>query len=198
MSKAGRKKTYYNDAEGKRRVRLEDVEKGVVLFDMPLGEPELPTEASEMPRWAKMALATRVLEGLTLEQTAKRFKKSFSSVSKYSSSPAGRKWQADIKAHADDPEAVASTLLRGSIIGVTQGYIWAYEQGKAAGDYNFVAQSSRDILDRFGVRKNTPLSEKNGKIIINLGGVSLEAPKVSVDFKEILPSEIVDDEDSDE
>lgn len=154
-------------------------------------DTELPRQ---LPQWVRHALANKILFGLTYEQTAKRSGKSTSAVQKYGMSPAGQEWMRLIEEQADDPVAVAQSMMQASVIGVSQSYLKAVRAAEAAEDYNAVAAMSRDILDRFGVRKNSPLGGKGNTLTINLGSFTLEAPLVETSYREIMPAEIVDDE----
>lgn len=189
-------KHYHTGEDGLRRMTMTNQVTGESRVWVMRRERHEPAQvATELPRWVKLALADKVIFAWTIEQAAKKYGKSMSSLSKYHSSPAGRKWMEDIRKCGDDPQQVATALLQASVIGVTKNYLWALDTAKDSEDYREVAAMSRDILDRFGMRKDRKLEEKGGSVVINLGGISLEAPRVEVDFREIMPAEIVADDE---
>ena len=105
-------------------------------------------EISEIPQWAKIALALHHVGGLTQEESAKRFKKARGTLFSYNASPAGKKWKANLLEIAGDPREVARLILRSSISGVAFQYLAAYEGAIEMGDYAEVGRMSRDLLDR--------------------------------------------------
>lgn len=120
----------------------------------PGGERE---EVVDLPRWAKLALARTVIYGETYEEAASNFKLpngrqySRSSLEKYGSSPAGRKWKEAVAATTDDPVEMSKALVRASALGVTFDMMWALEQARAANDYKEVGIIGHRLLDRAAV-----------------------------------------------
>lgn len=159
-------------------------------------KPSERVNASDLPQWVKLALADCVMYDLTFAQAAKRYKRKPGTLYAFTKTPAAKSWLTEIRKHVNDPEAMAQAILRGAIVGVTKGYLWAYDAAKAAEDYQQVAAMSKDMFDRFGVRKGGATPSKDGtKVVINLGSITLTPPMVETTFRENLPAEIVDDVD---
>lgn len=136
-------------------------------------------DPADLPRWAKMALVEHVMLGENLETAAKHRGKSRSQLQKYSSSPAGKKWKAEITKIADDPVKLAEMMIRSSIHSVTAEYLAALDTAIQAGDYKEVGVMSRDMLDRMGVtKKKDDVREQKTAIVINLQTTSLDVPTI--------------------
>lgn len=132
---------------------------------------------SDLPKWAKLAMARTIIYDETYKEAAAHYDKSTSSLEKLASSPAGKKWRAQLSTLADDPVFIAEALIRSNAAGVTFDAFWALEAAKGAQDYKEAGVIARDLMDRIPElrRQQTATSRGAPQIVINMGGdVSLE------------------------
>jgi hypothetical protein len=140
-------------------------------------KPHAKVETSELPKWAKLALARCILYDETHEEAAKYHGKAKNTLDQYACSPAGKKWRAHLEEIADDPVRIAEAMIRASATGVVFDVFWALETAKQARDFAEVGVITRDLMNRIPeLRAQSQPSNANTptQIVINLGGGSLE------------------------
>ena len=151
-------------------------------------------EISEIPQWAKIALALHHVGGLSQEEAGKRFKKSRSSVQDYNTSPAGKKWKASLLEIAGDPKEVARLILRSSISGVAFQYLAAFESAIEMGDYAEVGRMSRDLLDREDIIGKSKSKQPGSQPTINITLWGSSEPVVLEAEAELLEVEVIEED----
>jgi hypothetical protein len=146
---------------------------------------------SDLPKWARLALARCVLYEETIKEAAAHFGKGKSILEKYSASPGGKLWRAKLSELAADPVFIAEALIRSNAVGVTFDAFWALEAAKAAEDYKEVGVISRDLMDRIPeIRKSQAEGARAApQIVIQLGGASLEPLAVETEHTRSVEAE---------
>lgn len=158
-------------------------------------------EVSDLPRWARLAIAEFVNVGGTYADIAQKYGKSKSALAQYSASPAGLKWRAQLAEVADSPEKVSMAMMRASAAAVTMDYLMALEMAVESGDYKEIGVISRDLLDRLGMKREQKANKQAApSLTINLNGASLalDMPTVESTAIEVLDAELIDEDGEDE
>jgi hypothetical protein len=162
------------------------------------------TQPSDVPRWVKMAFTKIEVLGLTYKEAAKEFNRAGPTLEKYARAPIIREWREQLREFANDPVAMGTAVIRGSVLEAALDQIWAIETAKASKDYKEVRLGTKDILATHNVLKPASSSQRaDGKLTIsvNLGGAvpSLEPPRATAEVeytevvKEVEDYEIIDD-----
>lgn len=162
------------------------------------------TSPSDVPRWVKMAFTKIEVLGHTYKEAAKEFGRTGRTLEKYARAPIIREWRDQLREFANDPVAMGTAVIRGSVLEAALDQIWAIETAKASNDYKEVRLGTKDILATHNVIKPASSSARaDGKLTIsvNLGGAlaSLEPPQATaeVEYSEVITDtadyEIMDD-----
>lgn len=153
-------------------------------------EKHAKKEIKELPRWVKVALTQYETEDITLKEAAARFGKSSSTLEKYASSPAGKKWRAAVEGIADDPEKLTEFAIRSTVMGVALDNLLAMQMALESGDFKEYGIMARDWLDRAGITKKQSGGSGGAQVLVIKMGqdASLEAPLVESSY-EALPGE---------
>jgi hypothetical protein len=149
-------------------------------------------EITDLPHPVRIAMARKWIEGLTWEEIAKQSGRSQKALEAWAKSPAARKWRAALTEDLDDPTKIAELVIRSSLVGVTLGYMAAYDLAQQEGDYKEIGIMSRDLLDREGVtKKGTPASVAGATINITLQAGDVEPVAIESEAVEV---EVVEDD----
>jgi hypothetical protein len=162
------------------------------------------TEPSDVQRWVKHAFTKIEVLGLTYDEAAAEFGRKGHTLQKYARAPIIREWREQLREFANDPVAMGTAVIRGSVLEAALDQIWAIETAKASKDYKEVRLGTKDILATHNVLKPASSSARaDGKltISINMGGAiaSLEPPMAEAEveyievIKKVADYEILDD-----
>ena len=148
------------------------------------------TEARDIPRWVKLAVAKHELLGCTWVETIENTKHHPSTLSNYKKAPAFKEWRAQLRDIADDPMKIAQLILRSSVAESAMDYLGVIEAAKELGDYKEVRLATKDLLKTYELLKDERSNKgAAGPIIlqVNLGNMSVDVPEVEAEW------EILDD-----
>ena len=144
------------------------------------------TEAKDLPRWVKLAVAKHELLGMTWKETMDRVKQSPSTLSSYKKAPAFKLWQAELREIADDPMRIAQLILRSSVAESAMDYLGVIEAAKDLGDYKEVRLATKDLLKTYELLKDERSNKgASGPIVVqvNLGNMSVDVPEVEAEYE---------------
>lgn len=157
------------------------------------------THPSQIPRWAKIAIARKELLGATWNESVEGLDRAGQSAMRYGNCPAGKILREQMREFVDDPVQLAQFVLRSNVHEIAIDYMGVIEAAKAAGDYKEVRLAAKDILKTYDVIKDqTRNADALGApmiIHIDLGSAHFEVPEVKTTHKVI---EIVAEDDDDE
>ena len=153
--------------------------------------PQEKENVEDLPRWVKTALVFKALDGMSFKQAAERVSRSPDTLSKYSRSPAAKKWLSSLSEFLDDPVEMAKAYLRANALSVTLERLAFLEMAIAAGDYKAGDAIAKDIQEKIGI--TAPKAKNDGPAVLNItiGGGSVEVPIIEASY------EIVDGDEDD-
>lgn len=144
------------------------------------------TEARDIPRWVKLAIAKHELLGCTWVETIENTKHSPSTLSGYKKAPAFKDWQEQLQEIADDPMKIAQLILRSSVAESAMDYLGVIEAAKELNDYKEVRLATKDLLKTYELLKDERSNKgASGPIVVqvNLGNMSVDVPEVEAEYK---------------
>ncbi|KKL28743.1 hypothetical protein LCGC14_2372090 [marine sediment metagenome] len=150
------------------------------------------TEARDLPRWVKLAVAKHELLGVTWKETIENTKHSPSTLSGYKKAPAFKDWQIQLQEIADDPMKIAQLILRSSVAESAMDYLGVIEAAKELGDYKEVRLATKDLLKTYELLKDERSNKgASGPIVVqvNLGNMSVEVPEVEAEYEVLVDEE---------
>jgi hypothetical protein len=150
-------------------------------------DPARREDPKDLPGWVKMALIHKVLYSETVNNCAKRFKRKGSTLSKYISSPAAKKWIADIEDIGNNPVALAKAVIREHMLSVAMDRVIFLEMAKDAGDYVAADRIAADLMDRGGITKKIDTAGAVPQLTL-----VLQSPKEMEPI--LIESEVVEDD----
>ena len=145
-------------------------------------------EIRKLPRWVKLALVRVHFLGISTKKAAIEARRNPKTLSQWRRAPAAKAWIAQIAEVADDPVTIAQAQIRASALDLSIDALMNLEVAKLANDYKEVGIILRDLMDRAGVAKAAPPTQK---IVLQIGSstMNLEGSSGKGDY-EIIDAEI--------
>lgn len=151
--------------------------------------PEDKEDPSELPRWVKTALVMRLVESMTWDEAAGEFGKAGSSLKKYGSSLAAKKWLEGLNEFMEDPIQVAKAILAGNALNITLDRFVLYEKAKHL-DIALADKIAKDLQSLGGI---VAPKQDTGAIVVKVqvaGGGAVEIPAIEADWELVEPKKL--------